>query len=184
MKRMKAKTKRILILVGAILLTVLAVVGLSKATGIAEWDFREPNPDNLYQDFTFVKDEGTLADGEQGVLIEIDEDHVITVETKSKAKSTVTTTVASGTLKANTSYVFDSGLKDGSKGTIYMSVRNTTTDTVIVSSTREAVVIEALEADTAVTIEITVVEDAEVNEKLRPVLCKGDDVDEIVSFWK
>ena len=184
MFHMKKKTQRILTLVGAVLLTVLAVVGLSKATGVAEWDFRKVNPDNLYQDFTFVKDEGTLADGEQGVLVEIDEDHVITVETKSKAKATLTTTVASGTLKANTSYVFDSGLKDGSKGTIYMSVRNTTTDTVIASSTRGAVVIDALESDTAVTIEITVVEDAEVNEKLRPVLNKGDDVKDIISFWK
>ena len=182
MFRMKAKTKRIVILVGAILLTVLAVVGLSKVTGVADWNFRKVNPDNLYQDFTFVKDEGVLNDGDQGVVIEIDEDHVVKVD--GKAKSTVTETIASGTLKAGTAYVFDSGLKDGSKATVYMSVRNTTTDTVIASSYRGAVVIEALEADTAVTIEVTVVEDTEVNEKLRPVLNKGDDAKDIISFWK
>ena len=114
--------------------------------------------------------------------MELLENNVIKV--KGTAEGTKTYTIGSTTLKAGTSYVFDSGLDDGSKGPIYMSVRDTATDTVLGSSYRSAVVIEPVDSDTAVVIEITINDEVKVNEKIYPVLNEGNNVKDIESFWK
>lgn len=182
MFRMKAKTKRIVILVGAILLTVLAVVGLSKVTGVADWDFRKVNPDNLYQSLVLdsnVKN-GIVADGARGIMIEIDDDNVIKIDGTADEGEAQTYTVGTVTLPAGT-YVFDSDINNGSKGSVYMSLMNG--ETAVAECYRDEVIF-TLATECTVTVTITVTAETDVNKTLKPVICTGADADDLVSFWK
>ena len=179
MFRMKKKMQRILILVGSILLTVLAVVGLSKATGVAEWNFREPNPDNLYSQISLNPDikDGIVADGEKGVLIELDDDNRIKIN--GTADEDVTYAIGTVTLPAGT-YVFDSDINNGSKGSVYMSLMNG--ESVVAEGYRGEVVF-TLATECTVTVTVTIKGETDVNKTLEPVICKGTSADDLVSFW-
>ena len=185
-----------LVLVAVTVSAVLVNISDGFDKDFADWSFREVNEENLYQTLTFAGGEdGIIANGENGVGIDLLDDNVIKV--KGTADSTKTYVVGSTTLKAGQTYVFDSSLTDGSSGTVYMSIRNTTTDEVIVSSYRGAVMVPAQAAisqsvdgetvtvtDVPVTIEITIVKDAILSETLKPILCIGTETDDAVKFYK
>ena len=161
---------------------MVKLLNLEKVWEPDQWELVSVNEKNLYQSVTFCDEDGMIAEGEDGITVELNEDKVLKIDGVSKDDKTYT--IGSTTLKAGTSYVFDSSMTNGSKGSVYMSIRNTVTDTVIASSYNKAIVIEALEADTAVSIEITIVAETEVNMKLKPILCEADSVDNIVNYYK
>ena len=179
------KTKKILSIVAIAMLLIFAVVLLAKVMGNLSFSFRDANDDNLYQDLTFADDDGVIEKGENGVAVHLLEDNVIKV--KGTAESDLTFLIGSVTLKAGESYVFDSSLTDGSKGTIYMGIYNQSTGDELGTSYRGAVVIDdlvAAESDMVVEIKLFVKDETKVNTKLYPVLCEGDDADKVISFWE
>lgn len=176
MAKMKRKTKRTLGIIALVLvcLTVGAIVG-------NVFDFHAPNEDNLWQEMTFNATDGVILDGADGVTVKLTEDN----ELKVNGYAEIAQTIAIGTyqLDANTSYVFDSSLSDGSNKTVYMVVK--TGDTVLAKSYTGPVMISAgtLESDTTATIYLVIAEDVNVNATLRPILCEGESVDDAVSFY-
>lgn len=176
MSRMKKSTKRWLgiIAVALVCLTLGALVGNM-------FDFRAPNKDNLWQDVSFADTDGVIADGADGVTVKLTDDNAV------KASGYVETQqeVLIGTyeLEAETSYVFDSSLNDGSNKSYYMVVKSG--DTVLAKSYTGPVVISAekLTADTEVSIYLVVAEDVNIDVTLRPVLCEGESSDDLVKFY-
>lgn len=180
------KTKKILTMIGAAMLGVLMIVGLTNLIGIGSFKFKEANTANLYQDLTFAGDkDGLIEKGLDGVSVELLEDNVI--KAKGTAEKDLEIVIGTITLKAGESYVFDSGLKDGSRGTIYMSVCNKSTNDELVASYRGAEVFDDLvsaEQDLEVVVKLIIKDETKVSEQLHPVLCEGNDVDDVISFWK
>ncbi|MBQ8356220.1 MAG: hypothetical protein IJX39_00265 [Clostridia bacterium] len=182
---MSKTVKRLLGVLGVLLVGVLLTVLVSNLLGIAEWNVKEVNEDNLYQSLTFADANGVIASGEDGISVKLDEEDN-TIKVKGTAGADVTYLIGTTTLKAGTSYIFDGSLEEGSNQTIYVSVVNKSTGEVIKSSYRDAVLISAdsITADTEVKIEITIKADTTVNETLEIILCEGNDVDEIVNYFK
>lgn len=171
-----------LVLIAVTLTSVLVRVSDGFDKKFSDWSFKELNEDNLYQSLSFADTDGVFASGEDGITVELLEDNVLKV--KGEAESTKTYTIGSITLKQGQSYVFDSGLKNGTKGTVYMSIRETSTDSVLASSYSGPVVVSAQDSDTAVTIELTVVKDTSLNLSVKPVFCIGNKTDDIVNYYK
>lgn len=176
MKKMKKSTKRWLTVVAVALacLTVGALIG-------NVFDFHAPNDDNLWQDVAFNATDNVILDGADGITVKLTDDN----ELKVNGYAETAQTIAVGTyqLDANTSYVFDSSLSDGSNKTVYMVVKSG--DTVLAKSYTGPVMISAgaLESDTTATIYLVIAEDVNVNATLRPILCEGESVDDAVSFY-
>lgn len=171
--------------------TVTALIGnLSGGfqKGIGDWSVREVNKNNLYQSLIFADTDGVYASGENGVSIKLKDDNVIKVSGTAEAteEKGMVYNIGSTTLRANTSYVFDSSLNDGSNGTIYMSIVNSSTGTVIASSYRGPVLISAkdITEDVGVHIELVIKNDTDVNVTLRPILCVGNSIDDVIDFYE
>ena len=184
---MSKKTKKILVCVAAFMAVVFTVALLSKATAgfdnlfhPDEWSLKEVNEDNLYQKLSVnaaVKN-GIVADGADGVMIELDENNCIKID--GTAEKDVTYALGTVTLPAG-SYVFDSDINNGSKGSVYMSLLNG--DAVVAEGYRGEVVF-TLATECTVTVTVTVKAEADVNKTLEPVICVGADADDLVSFYK
>ena len=182
MSKMKSKTKK---WIGAIAL-VLVAVALSALLGNLTGGFQngvtlyEVNDDNLYQSVAFADKDGVFADGAKGVFAELDEDNVIHV--KGTAEDALTITIGTYTLKAGTSYVFDSSY-EGSQGSAYMALVSGDTEYPCYKS---ATVIpgNSIGSDMQVTLVLKIAKGCELNEKLKPVLCEGTAVADLVTFYK
>lgn len=176
MKRMKRSTKRWLtvVVVALLCLTVGAIIG-------NVFDFHAPNDDNLWQDVAFNETDGVILDGADGVTVKLTEDNEVKVNGYAETAQEVL--IGTYTLDANTSYVFDSSLNDGSNRTVYMVVKNG--ETVLAKSYTGPVVISAdkIATDTQVSIYLMIAEDVNVGTTLRPILCEAESVDEIVDFY-
>lgn len=174
----------LIICLAAILLLGALIIWLGSATqGFMNWDIHAPNEDNLYQKVSFADDDGIIGNNKYGVTVKLTEDNELKLN--GKAEQDLEIVVGTYTLEANTSYIFDSSLNKGSEGTIYMALLNAS-ETAIAESYNGAAVIDAedLTEDTVVQIVIYVAEGTSVdNIKLRPILCEGDDVDNIVKFY-
>lgn len=188
---MRKSVKHIITIVAIVLVAcagIILVGNLSKGfqnLNPAKWELREVNDENLYQAMTIAADDdGYLARGENGLTVSVDEDNVI----KCKGTAEVNDTIMVGTykLEAGKSYVFDSNIK-GSKGSVYLRLVDTANDAELKSCYNTAVVIPAdeLVTDINVRLEIVVVEDTGLNNlKIKPVLCIGTSVDDLVDFYK
>ncbi|MBQ8357357.1 MAG: hypothetical protein IJX39_06055 [Clostridia bacterium] len=176
---MSKKTKRILTAVGMLMLGVLLTVVVSNAVGVATWNIREANEANLYQSVTFAGTDGVIASGENGVKIELTDDNEIKVKGTSETDGTYV--IGKITLEANTSYIFDSSLTNGSNGTMYMSIMSGETE--LAKSYSGAVVFTPTSA-TEVQICLYINKDVKTNVTLCPVLCKGTTTGDIVDFWE
>ena len=176
MKKMKRSTKRWVTLIAVALacLTVGALLGNM-------FDFHAPNEENLWQDVSFAGNDGVILDGADGVTVKLTDDNELKVNGYAETAQEVL--VGTYTLDANTSYVFDSSLNDGSNKTVYMVVKNGST--LLCKSYTGPVVISAekITADTEVSIYLVVAEDVNVNTTLRPVLCEGDSVNDLIDFY-
>ena len=174
MKRMKAKTKRgvTLIAVALACLTIGAIFGNA-------FDLHKPNEDNLWQEMSFNATDGVILDGADGVTVKLTEDNELKVNGYAETAQEVL--VGSYTLEANTSYVFDSSLNDGSNKTVYMVVK--ANGSVIAKSYTGPVVISARTTDTQISVYLMIAEDVNVSTTLRPILCEGAVIDDLVSFY-
>ena len=174
MKRMKRSTKRWLGLVAVALvcLTVGAIIG-------NVFDFHAPNEDNLWQDVSFAGNDGVILDGADGVTVKLTEDNEVKVDGYAETAQEVL--IGTYTLDADTSYVFDSSLNDGSNKTAYMVVK--AGETVLAKSYTGPVVISAQESDTRISVYLVIAEDVNVNVTLRPILCEGESVEDAVKFY-
>ena len=174
MKRMKAKTKRWVTLIAVALacLTIGAIFGNA-------FDFHKPNEDNLWQEMTFAGTDGVILDGADGVTAKLTEDNELKVNGYAETAQEVL--VGTYTLEANTSYVFDSSLNDGSNKTVYMVVK--ANGSVIAKSYTGPVVISARTTDTQISVYLMIAEDVNVSTTLRPILCEGAVIDDLVSFY-
>ena len=174
MKRMKAKTKRWVTLIAVALacLTIGAIFGNA-------FDLHKPNEDNLWQEMTFNATDGVILDGADGVTAKLTEDNELKVNGYAETAQEVL--VGSYTLEANTSYVFDSSLNDGSNKTVYMVVK--ANGSVIAKSYTGPVVISARTTDTQISVYLMIAEDVNVSTTLRPILCEGAVLDDLVSFY-
>lgn len=186
---MKAKNKLLVTMVAIVLIACTGVIligNLSKGfqnMDPTEWQLHEVNEENLYQAFTFKDVEDRFTDGAKGVTATIDDDNIIAV--KGTAEEAITLDIGTYTLKKGTSYVFNSGVK-GSTGSIYVRLINVNTNTELKSSFGSSVVIkgEDLTADTTVMLQICVAKNAEVNVKVKPILCIGTSGEDLVEFYK
>ncbi len=174
MKRMKRSTKRWLGLVAVALacLTLGAFIG-------NVFDFHAPNEDNLWQEMSFADTDGVILDGADGVTVKLTEDNEVKVDGYAETAQEVL--IGTYTLDADTSYVFDSSLNDGSNKTAYMVVK--AGETVLAKSYTGPVVISAQESDTRISVYLVIAEDVNVNVTLRPILCEGESVEDAVKFY-
>lgn len=188
--RVKSSTKMKIWIVVALLIVCGGLILLGNVSkgfqnmNPADWSLVEVNEDNLYQAFTFADDEGFLAKGENGLTVKLDDENVIKVDGEAEIDQTIL--VASYTLKAGTSYVFDSGF-EGSKGTIYLRLTDSANGAELKSCYNSAVVISGNEIaqDITVNLEIVIAEETDIdNLKIKPVLCVGSSVDDLVDFYK
>jgi len=175
-----------LIAAGAFLLAILTLVLIGKASGgFTDFDdmkLRRPNEKNLWQSMAFAN-EGNIAGGEDGLTVKINEDGQVKINgTSQKAGEYV---LATGTLKAGTSYVFDAGLDNGTNATLYVVVRSKSGTELAKCYTTYAT-ISAQSADTEVEI-VLKIGDKDVDAKsktLNPVLSVGTEEKDLVAFWK
>ena len=182
---MSRKTKRILAIVGAVLAVVMLVAVLGKATGSFEnlfhpdeWELRKPNEDNMFQHATFAGGEdGKIASGENGVTVTLSDDNEIKIS--GTAESDMTVDIASLPLTSGVSYVFDSGLNDGSKGTMYLEIVNG--DSTVAACYSAPVVFEGVAA--TCTVRLHIAKDCVTNVTLRPVICQGAEAEDLINFW-
>ena len=183
------KAKKILAVVGIVLASVMLCAVLGNISGGFEnilkpdkWTFRTVNEDNIYQSFTFGAVDGVINDGENGITVKLEEYNVLKVKGTSEGKQAII--IASGTLKADTAYVFDSSLDDGSAKTIYMTVENTDGE-VIAASYTGPVKVPVQTADTTVYIKLHVEAEHEIKGTLtlKPVICVGESADDLVKFF-
>ena len=163
-----------------ILAVALACLTLGALIGNL-FDFHAPNEENLWQSVSFTDTDGVISDGADGVTVKLTEDNELKVNGYAEEAQEVL--IGTYTLDANTAYVFDSSLNDGSNKTVYMVVKNG--ETVLAKSYTGAVVISAekLTADTEISIYLVIAEDVNVNKTLRPILCEGDNIEDAVSFF-
>ena len=188
--RVKSSTKMKIWIVAALLIACAGLILLGNVSkgfqnmNPSDWNIVEVNEDNLYQAFAFVDDEGYLAKGENGLTVKLDDENVIEVDGAAEIDQTIL--VGTYTLKAGTSYVFDSGFK-GSKGTIYLRLTDSTNGAEVKSCYNSAVVLSGNEIadDVIVNLEIVVAEGTDVNNlTIEPVLCVGSVTDDLVDFYK
>ena len=194
-KKMKKRltTKAVLgICIAAILLVGLLIVLIGNLSqGFQDmnpenWDIRVVNEDNLYQDLDFKDADGTLQDanGIYGITVTLTEDNELKVNGTAEGDQRIV--VGAITLKAGTSYIFDSSFNNGSRGSMYMALENEAGN-AIAESYVNAVVIDGetvLTEDTVVYVVLHIADDTSVaNVTLRPIICEGNDVDNIVSFY-
>ena len=176
MKKMKRSTKRWITLIAVALccLTVGALLGNI-------FDIGNPNEDNLWQSATFAEEGGVICDGADGVTVKLTDDNAVKVNGYAETAQEIL--LGTVELQANTSYIFDSSLNDGSNKTVYMVIKSG--DTVLAKSYTGPVVItaEKLAMNAEAQIYLIIAEDVDVNETLRPVICEGETVDELVSFY-
>lgn len=188
---MRAKNKLMIKIVVIVLVACAGVVLLGNVSGgfqnmkPSEWKLRDVNDANLYQSLDFADTDGVLENGGDGITVTLEEDNILKVDgTAETAKNIM---VGTTTLKAGTSYVFGSNLKNGTKGTIYLRVVNTANNAVLASNYNAASVISGddLSADTTVSIEIVIAEEVSVdNLSLKVVLCEGEAASDLVDFYK
>ena len=189
MRKAQSKTKMIFAVVGIFLALLFMVVLIMKATSNLdnlfepdEWALKTVNEDNLYQSATFAGDaKGVIANGADGLTVKLDDDNAIKIGGTSEIDQSIR--IATYTLKANTSYIFDSDLNDGTNKTYYMVVK--AGDVEIAKSYTGPVIISASEitADTEVTINLVVKADVGLSDTLKPILCIGNDTDDIVKYY-
>lgn len=176
MKRMKVKTKRWITLIAVALccLTVGALVGNML-------DIGSPNADNLWQSATFAEEGGVICDGADGITVKLTDDNEVKVDGYAETAQEIL--LGTVELQANTAYVFDGSLNDGSNKTVYMVIKSGST--VLAKSYTGPVVITAdkLAMNAEAQIYLVVAEDVTVNVTLRPVICEGETVDELISFY-
>lgn len=183
---MKKKTKALISVVAIVLVAFTGIILVGnlgvQALNPAKWEFRSVNDENLYQAMTFADDE-FLANGENGLTVSIDEDRVIKV--KGTAEENDVILVGTYKLEAGKSYVFDSNI-NGSKGSVYLRLVDTATDEEIKSCYNTTVVISGndISTETNVRLEIVVAEDTSFNNlKIKPVLCIGTSVEDLVDYY-
>lgn len=188
---MKRSTKTKIFVIVAILIAGVLIVALGKVTGgfqnlhPDEWVFHEINEDNLYHSLAFGDTEGVIANGADGVSVELGEYNELRVTGTAEGAQSIK--IGTYKLKAGTAYVFDSSLSDGTKGTIYMTLCNAAGEELAnAASYKGAVLIPAstLASDITVTVTLKIADEVKVNETLRPVLCEAASVSDIVSFYK
>lgn len=188
---MKRSTRRWLTILAVVLVSVTLAGVLGHVTGGFEnlfkpkkWNLNGVNKENLYQSLEFADEDGVISDGADGVMVTLNKNHEIKVT--GVAESAQVHVIGTYTLQANTSYLFDSSLSNGTKGTIYMAVREVNSDDNIVASYTGPVVIAATELaeDTEVEIVVYVADETSLrNVTLRPILCTGKTTDDLVSFF-
>ena len=191
-KRFRLTTKGVLcICLAAILLVGVLVVlvgNLSKGFQDMDpnnWEIRTVNEDNLYQQAEFLETNGILdqANGIEGITVKVTEDNELKVNGTAEGDQRIV--VGSFTLKAGTSYIFDSSYKTGSRGTMYMTIENEAGQ-ALAESYVNADVIDgtSITEDTVVYVVLHIADDTSIdNVTLRPILCEGNDVDNIVTFY-
>lgn len=186
---MSKKMKYFLITVAIVAVFALGIVALGKVTvgfqnwNTDEWSLLQNNPDNLYHSLNFSAENGIVADGSNGISVKVDEDnHSVRISGTAEADGSYL--IGTTTLKANTTYVFDGGMDNGTSKTACVSVINASTDEVIKSSYTGPVLISDIVADTEIKIMVTVMEEASLNITIRPVLCVGSTVDDVVNYYK
>lgn len=190
-RRMKSSTRRWVTILAVVLVSVTLAGVLGHITGGFEnlfqpskWVIRAVNENNLYQSLDFADEKGVISDGADGITVSLNDDHVIKVSGVSEAAQAHV--IGTYTLKANTSYVFDSSLSNGTKGTIYMAVRMVDDGEELVASYTGPAVISAskLTADTEVEIVVYIADKVSLrNVNLKPILCTGKTADDLVSFY-
>ena len=186
---MKRSIKNKIFVIVAILIAGVLLVALGNVTGgfqnlhPDDWVLREVNPDNLYHSLTFADTDGVIANGADGITVELGECNELRVTGTAEGAQSIN--VGTYTLKANTSYVFDSSLTNGTKGTVYMTLVNTAGQEIAnAASYNGAVVIAPLATDTVVTVALKIADEFEVNKTLKPILCEGVSASDAVSFYK
>ena len=151
----------------------------------ADWDLKVVNEDNLYQQVVFKEENGILKDanGVKGITVSLTEDNELKVNGTAEGDQRII--VGSITLKAGTSYIFDSSFAKGSQGSMYMTIENEA-GTALAESYVNADVIDGttLTADTVVYVVLHIADDTSINNvTLRPILCEGNDVNNIEAFY-
>ena len=188
-KRMKNSTKILLACIAMVAVAAVLIVMLGKVTaGFQNWDTDEwkllqNNPENLYHSLEFQDVNGVIADGSNGISVKLDdENHSVRISGTAEADGSYL--IGTTTLKANTTYVFDGGLDNGTNKTICVSIVNASNDEIVKTSYTGPVLVSDILSDTEVKIVVTIAEETSVNVTIRPVLCVGSTVEDVVSFYK
>lgn len=187
---MSRKTKRVILVVGLFLAAVLLLVVIGKAssgfTDFEDMALRRVNEKNLWQSMEIPND-GKISNGEHGLTVKVNEDRQVKINGTSEQSGEYV--LATGTLAKNTSYVFKSGMTNGTAGTMHIVIRTAdTAKTVLATSYNGYVTIDGskLTADTAVQV-VLIVADKDVSANsvtLEPVICAGTEESDLVKFWK
>lgn len=165
--------------------TVTALIGnLSGGfqNGVSDWKLREVNEDNLYQSLTFGDKNGVWASGENGISVKLKDDNSIKVS--GTAEIDMEHNIGTIALKAGTAYVFDGSLKEGSNNSAYLRIVDEN-GVELATSYRGPVLITAdkLTVDTNAVIWLKIMDETELNVTLRPVLCEGTSIDDVIDFY-
>ena len=159
--RVKNNVKVIAITLSIVMLLMGLLVVLIKVSdgfqmGFEDWKLRQVNEDNLWQSMSFAADdEGLLASGENGVTVKLTEDNVLKIN--GTAEQDMEILVGMVTLKANTSYVFDSDFA-GSGKTMYVELEDSANGTTLVNIFNASKVVKP-STDTVVKVVIHIIND-------------------------
>lgn len=186
MKRAKRSTKAWI----TFIVVALACLTLGAFVGSVYNNFvRSVNKDNLWQDATFAGGvnggDDTICDGADGIIVKVTKYNEIVV--KGCAEKDMKLLIASVPLKSETRYVFDSSLNDGSNGTVYMVMEDSTNSVTEYKSYTGPVVIEEdswSDSPHMFDVYLVIKKDTEINKTLRPVICEGDHINDLVSFFE
>ena len=163
------------------LLVVLIKVSDGFQSDFGDWKLRKVNEDNLWQTMSFAADdEGLLAAGEHGVTVKLTEDNVLKIN--GTAEQDIDVLVGTVTLKANTSYVFDSDFS-GSGKSMYIELEDSANGTTLVNIFNASKVYKPT-SDTVVKVVVHIINETDVSATLKPVLCVGTSSDDLVDFYK
>lgn len=185
---MSRKTKNMIKMVACVMAAVFGIVLLGNITSgfqnlnPADWELRSVNEANLYQQMAFAEEDGVFADGADGITVKLNEDDN-SLKIDGCAEIDKAIAIGSVTLKANTDYLFDASLNNGTNKTVYAQLVDAE-GTVIAKSYTGPVVIAALAEETDVTLQIVVKADTSLRRlTLKPIICEGNDVDNIIGYY-
>lgn len=183
------------IALGIVLFMVLivALVLIGKATNGSFTDFqnaslRKVNEDNIYQTAEFNLDEDyenfiAGATGDNDYAVTINKDRVLTVNAATPENQDVVVEIGTVTLEADKAYLFDSSLgANGSKNGAHLQLVFGNDD--FVDSANTAVKIAAGSEARVATIKLVLTKNMQYNNiTLKPVICEGTNVAEVVPFY-
>lgn len=167
----------------AILLVILACVGITSAIGVVtkgftDWDMKKINEANSFKVDEYAD---TLTEERtDDIKITVDENGEITVKGENKTETDIIINVQSMTLKPGT-YTLSSGAKDVNAEKYYLCLTGGLTETVYADA-EDGESTFSIETEKSVVAQIVIKAGAKIDTTFKPVLVEGKEVGDFYVF--